>query len=258
MTAAPVRPLGAAGSISLEPLRPSRWTTPLGWASLVLVGATAGLGLALPRSQEQAEYSRLIAIHPPAAWASYFGIGLAALCSLLYLAKRNPAFDRANAASAEVAAVFTAITLATGSIWGRPTWGVWWQWDPRLTTEALLMAFLLGAVALRRALAPGSGRAVISAVFSLTTVGLLPIVHFSVTWWRSLHQIGTLASPAPAENADGAFIAAMLLGFVAFTVLSIWLVLWRSHVEALEEGAEDALLAEAIVARRAEARSPTS
>jgi len=239
--------------IPLDPLRPSRWSAPLGWASLVLVGATVGLGLALPRSKEQAEYSRLIAIHPPAAWASYFGVGLAAACSVLYLVRRNPTFDRANAASAEVAAVFTAITLATGSIWGRPTWGVWWQWDPRLTTEALLMAFLLGAVALRRALAPGRGRAVISAVFSLTTLGLLPIVHFSVTWWRSLHQVGTLAAPAPAENADGSFIFAMLLGFVAFTLVSVWLVLWRSRLEALEEGAEDELLAVALVDRRAEA-----
>jgi heme exporter protein C len=115
------------------------------------------------------------------------------------------------------------------------------------------MAFLLGAVALRRALAPGSGRAVVSAIFSLATVGLLPIVHFSVTWWRSLHQIGTLASPAPAENADGTFIAAMLLGFVAFTLLSVWLVLWRARVEALEEDADDVLLAAALADRRAEA-----
>jgi heme exporter protein C len=253
MTATPVQATASDARVPLDPLRPNRWTTPLGWASLMLVGATCGLGLALPRSQEQAEYSRLIAIHPPVAWTSYFGIGLAAVCSVLYLANRRPSFDRLNAASAEVAAVFTAITLATGSIWGRPTWGVWWQWDPRLTTEALLMAFLLGAVALRRALAPGHGRAVVSAIFSLTTVGLLPIVHFSVTWWRSLHQIGTFASPAPAENADGTFLAAMFLGFVAFTLLAAWLVLWRARVEALEEEADDELLAAALVDRRAEA-----
>ena len=91
-------------------------------------------------------------------------------------------------------------------------------------------------------------------MFSLTTLALLPIVHFSVTWWRSLHQIGTLASPAPEENADPSFIAAMLLGFVAFTVLSAWLILWRSRVEALEDAADDALLAGALADRRAEGR----
>jgi heme exporter protein C len=242
-----------ADRIRLDPIRPSRWSAPLGWASIVLVGATVGLGLGLPRSDEQQEFSRLIAIHPPIAWASYFGVGLAAVCAVVSLVRRSAAADRACAASAEVAAVFTALTLVTGSIWGRPTWGVWWQWDPRLTTEALLMAFLLGAVALRRAVTPGRGRALVTAIFSLTTVALLPIVHFSVTWWRSLHQIGTLASPAPEENADGPFIAAMLLGFVAFTVLSIWLVLWRARVEALEEAAEGVQLEEDLRARRAEA-----
>jgi heme exporter protein C len=253
MTSTPTRPSPAGERIPLDPLRPSRWSTPLGWAALMLVGATCGLGLALPRSKEQAEYSRLLAIHPGLAWASYFGVGLAALFGALYLARRSPRFDRANGASTEVAAVFTALALATGSLWGRPTWGVWWQWDdPRLLTSALLMALLLGALALRRSLVPGQARGVVSAVFSLVALALLPIVHFSVTLWRSQHQIGTLASPAPEENADGIFLLAMFVGFLAFTVLAVWLVLWRARVEALEESADDVLLAAAIADRRAE------
>ncbi len=229
----------------------------LGWASVVLVGATVGLGLALPRSQEQAEYSRLIAVHPPAAWASYVAVGVAAFAAVGHLITRRAAWDRVTIASLEVGAVFTAITLATGSIWGRPTWGVWWEWDARLTTEALLLAILVAAVALRRSLAPGRGRAVVTSVAALATVGLLPIVHFSVMWWRSQHQAGTLLAPDPAGNADNPYIAAMLLGFVAFTVLFAWMVVQRARIEALEEEADVMVLDRAIAERRAEARPAT-
>jgi len=229
----------------------------LGWASLVLLGMTVGLGLVLPRTQEQAEYSRLIAVHPPAAWASYVAVGTAAVAAIGYLVTRRPGWDRVTIASLEVGAVFTAITLATGSIWGRPTWGVWWEWDARLTTEALLLAVLLGAVALRRSLAPGRGRAVITSVAALATVGLLPIVHFSVQWWRSQHQVGTLLAPDPSTNADNPYIVAMLVGFVAFTVLFSWLVVQRVRIEALQEEADELLLGRAIADRRAERLGPT-
>jgi len=225
----------------------------LGWASLVLVGATVGLGLVLPRTQEQAEYSRLIAVHPPAAWASYVAVGVAAVAAIGFLVTRRGGWDRVTIASLEVGAVFTAITLATGSIWGRPTWGVWWEWDARLTTEALLLAVLLGAVALRRSLAPGLGRGVITSVAALATVGLLPVVHFSVEWWRSQHQAGTLLAPDPATNADNPYIVAMLVGFVAFSVLFAWMVVQRVRIEALEEEADGIVLDRAIAERRAEA-----
>ena len=235
----------------------ARASAVLGWASLMLVGATVGLGLVLPPSQEQAEYSRLIAVHPPAAWASYVAVGVAAVSAIGFLLSRRRGWDRLTIASLEVGAVFTAITLATGSIWGRPTWGVWWEWDARLTTEALLLAVLLGAVALRRSLAPGRGRAVITSVAALATVGLLPVVHFSVEWWRSQHQAGTLLAPDPSTNADNPYIAAMLLGFVAFSVLFAWMVVQRVRIEALEEEAEGIVLERAITERRAEGR-PTS
>ena len=224
----------------------------LGWASLVLVGATVGLGLVLPKSAEQAEYSRLIAIHPPVAWVSYVAVAVAALAAIASLATRRASFDRLNIASIEVGALFTALTLATGSIWSRPTWGVWWRWDPRLTTEALLLAVLVGAVALRRALPPGRGRAVVTSVFSLATLGLLPLVHFSVELWRSQHQRGTLLAPDPSSNADNPYLVAMFLGFLAFTVLYSWMVVQRVRIEALEEEADEVLLDRALAERRAE------
>ncbi len=228
----------------------------LGWASLVLVGATVGLGLVLPKTAEQAEYSRLIAVHPPVAWVSYVAVGVASVAAIAYLASRRAAFDRVNAASLEVGAVFTALTLATGSIWSRPTWGVWWRWEPRLTTEALLLAVLVGAIALRRALPPGTGRGVVTSIFSLATLGLLPIVHFSVEWWRSQHQPGTLLAPEPSSNADTPYLLAMFVGFLAFTVLYAWMVVQRVRIERLEEQADDLALGRAIAERRAERADP--
>ena len=236
------------------PRPPRRVSAVLGWASLVLVGAPVGLGLVLPRSAEQEEYSRLIAVHPPVAWVSYVAVGVAALAAIVYLVGRKPAWDRLTIASLEVGAVFTALTLATGSIWSRPTWGVWWRWEPRLTTEALLLAVLVGAIALRRALPPGRGRGVVTSVFSLATLGLLPIVHFSVELWRSQHQRGTLLSPDPTSNADNPYLAAMFLGFLAFTVLYAWMVVQRVRIEALEEEAEDVALGRALAERRSERR----
>ena len=238
---------------------PGRLLSPLlGWASLVLVGATVGLGLVLPETAQQAEYSRLIAVHPPVAWVSYVAVGVASLAAIAYLASRRSAFDRLNAASLEVGAVFTALTLATGSIWSRPTWGVWWRWEPRLTTEALLLAVLVGAIALRRSLPAGTGRAVVTAIFALTTLGLLPIVHFSVQWWRSQHQPGTLLAPEPSSNADTPYLAAMFVGFLAFTVLYAWMMVQRVRIERLEEQAGDAALGRAIAERRAERTDPAA
>ncbi len=235
--------------------RGGRGSAVLGWASLCLVGVTVGLGLVLPKSAEQAEYSRLIAIHPPVAWVSYVAVAVAALAAIATLATRRPAYDRVTAASLEVGALFTALTLATGSIWSRPTWGVWWRWDPRLTTEALLLAVLVGAVVLRGSLPPGRGRAVVTSIFSLATLGLVPIVHFSVQLWRSQHQAGTVLAPDPSSNADNPYLIAMFVGFVAFTVLYAWMVVQRVRIEALVEEADSLELGRALTERRGEGPS---
>lgn len=230
-----------------------RATTGLGWVTLVLLGATFGLGITLPPSVEQKDYSRLIAIHPGLAWSSYVAVGISALAGFLYLVRRDRRWDRLNAASIEVGAVFTGLTLVTGSLWGRPVWGVWWQWDPRLTTEALLMALLLGSAALRRAIEEPGARAVVSGAFSILLVPVVVVSYFSVIWWRSLHQGGSLASPDPGANLDTGYIVAMLIGFVAFTCTYAWLTIHRMRLEALEEAEEETALDEAITARRAEA-----
>lgn len=229
-------------------------TISLGLAALVTLGATVGLGLSLPATVEQGEYSRLIAIHPGVAWASYVSFGVTALASALWLWRRTraPHWDLIAGASAEIGVVFTALTLITGSIWGRPTWGVWWVWDARLTLSALMLALYLGYLALRRVPNTAVVRAQRSAVAALLAVAVVPLNHFAVDWWRTLHQGRSLAQVDPGNDLDGAFIGAMLLGFLAMTLIYAWLLIHRVRLARLEERLDAAHLSVALEARRGE------
>jgi heme exporter protein C len=236
--------------------RPAPATSALvGMAALLALATTVVLGLGLPPTLEQGIYARLIAIHPPLAWAAYLAFGVTAVASALWLWPRTRArrWDRLAASSAEVGVVFCALTLVTGAIWGRPTWGVWWTWDARLTSTALLLALFLGYLALRRVGGPLDVRARRSAVAALMAVADVPIVHFSVDWWRTLHQDRSLAQFTPQNDLDGAYTAVMLLGFVAMTLTYGWLLVQRYRVEVADERVETEGLDAALAARRAEA-----
>ena len=231
----------------------SRATRVMGALAVLGLGATVALGLTLPLTEEQREYSRLIAIHPPLAWCAYLAFGVTALASGLYLwkATRSPVWDHVAGASAEIGVVFTALTLLTGSIWGRPTWGVWWVWDARLTLTALMLVLFLGYLALRRVQDDVDVRARRSAVVGVLSVLVVPINHFAVEWWRTLHQGESLST----GSADGRFVAAMLVGFVSMTILYAWLLVHRLRVERLQQRLEAEGLELAIAERRAEAVS---
>ena len=227
----------------------------LGVGAAVALTATVALGLSLPETVEQGPYSRLIAIHPGLAWASYLAFGVTALASALWLwpRTRSQTADLVAGASAEIGVVFTALTLVTGSIWGRPTWGEWWVWDARLTLSALMLALYLGYLALRRVPADPDTRARRSAVTALLTVLVVPVNHFAVEWWRTLHQGRSLNQLDPGSDLDGSFIVAMLVGFLAMTLVYGWLLLRRSEVARREDERDDAALAEALAERRREA-----
>ncbi len=227
----------------------------LGLAALVSTTATVVLGLSLPTTVEQEDYSRLIAIHPGLAWASYVAFGVTALASVLWLwpRTRSRTADLVAGASAEAGVVFTALTLLTGSIWGRPTWGTWWVWDARLTLSALMLALYLGYLALRRVPADDDTRARRSSVAALLAVLVVPVNHFAVEWWRTLHQGRSLNQLDPGRELDGIFIGAMLLGFLAMTLVYAWFVVTRLRTARLEAELDDAALDVALAERRAEA-----
>ena len=228
----------------------------LGPTAAILVALTVWLGLFVtPPDAEQGNLVRLVYVHPALAWvALYVAFGTAALCSLLYLwpRTRSMTFDRLAAASVEVGVVFTILTLITGSIWGRPTWGVWWTWDARLTSTALLAVWFLGYLALRRVPADPHIRARRCAVAALFAAVDVPIVHFSVVWWQTLHQGATVLNPNLSPTIHGLMAWTLLLSFIAFTLLFVWMVVTRYRIETLREEGEDVELADAIVSRRAE------
>jgi len=215
-----------------------RW---LGVAAVVSVVATVWLGLwVTPPDAVQHDLVRLVYVHPPIAWVSlYLAFGIAAVSSVLWLwpRTRSPFWDRLAASSVEVGTVFTALTLVTGSIWGRPTWGVWWAWDARLTSTALLLVLLLGYLAVRRVAGAPEARARRCAVVALVAAVDVPIVHFSVDWWHTLHQNATVLNANLSPTIHGAMAWTLLLGFVAFTLVFAWMLAVRYRIEVLVEGA---------------------
>lgn len=231
-----------------------RVTRVLGAATLAAVAATAWLGLVVsPPDVTQGELVRLIYVHPGAATACYVGFGLCALASLAYLwpRTRSRRWDRLAAASAEVGVLFCAVTLVSGSIWGRGSWGVWWTWDARLTLTALLFAVFVGYLALRRTGGDPDARARRCAIAAVIAVVLVPVDHEATTWWQTLHQGDTLLRSNPSIH--GWQLVSMLVSFLAYALLFAWLLVHRYRVEVLEDRFEEEGFALAIAERRAEA-----
>ena len=235
----------------------NRTTRLLGALSLVTLAATAWLGLVVsPPDVVQGQLVRLIYVHPAVATVCYAGFGMCALASLAWLwpRTRSRRWDALAGASAEVGLVFCGLTLATGSIWGRGSWGVWWTWDARLTLTALLFAVFVGYLGLRRTGGSPEGRARRSAVAAIVCALVVPVDHEATTWWRTLHQGNTLLKSNPSIH--GWQLATMGLSFVAFGVLFAWLLVHRYRLELLEDRYETEGFAAALEERRAEGAAP--
>jgi heme exporter protein C len=228
----------------------------------VLGGATlAGLALLLayalvwsPADRQMHDSVRLIYAHVPSAILAYAGCAITTLASAMWLRRRSEGWWVLAGAAAEVATVFTALALVTGSIWGRPTWGSYWQWDPRITSTTLLLIMLIGVQALRRIdneSGHAASRGMRGAIVGLLLFPNIVIVHFSVDWWRSLHQTATITRLDP--TIEGTMLFTLMLGIVVFGLLFAWLLVHRFRVGWLEERVGAIGLDEAIVERRAEA-----
>ncbi len=223
--------------------------------ALALVGVAADVVLGLwvtPPDLHMGELVRLLYVHPPLAFVAFLAYGVCFLASLGYLwpRTRSLALDRLAGASAEVGVVFTALTLVTGSLWGRPTWGAWWVWDPLLTTTALLLVLYLGYLAIRAVPGDPEARARRSAIAALIAFIDVPVVYFSVSWWNSLHQLPSL-QPGKAY-VHGIMLFTLLLGFVAFALVYVWLVGHRYRLALLVDEEEREGLARELSARQAE------
>jgi len=221
----------------------------LGWASLGALVVLALFGLwGAPPDRVQSDAQRLMYLHVPAAWIAYLAFIVTAVGSALWLWKRtrSPVWDRVAGASAELGVLFTGLTLLLGSLWGRPVWGVWWAWDARLVTTAVLFFLYLGYLALRRVPGTPEARARRSAIAALIAFADVPIVHFSVTWWRTLHQKATVFDPELKAHIHGVMAFTLWWGVLAFTLLYVYLLDRRYRLECLEEGFEERELQRAI------------
>ena len=223
-----------------------------GTALLVFLGLVG-----TPEDEVQRDTVRILYIHAPAAWVAYLAFGVTALASALYLVRRTRSlvWDRVAGASAELGVIFTGLTLLLGSLWGRPVWGVWWAWDARLVTTAVLFFLYLGYLALRRVPAAADVRAKRCAIAALVAFVDVPIVHFSVTWWRTLHQKATVFNPELDAKIHGTMALALWVGVLAFTLLYAYLLDLRYRLETLEEDREAREL-EAAIADRVRGSAP--
>jgi heme exporter protein C len=140
------------------------------------------------------------------------------------------------AASAEIGVLFTALAIVLGALWGKPVWGTWWTWDPRLTTTAMLLLIYVGYIAVRRITDNPSRRARWSAVIGVVGFVDVPIVHLSVVWWRSLHQQSTVLRLG-GPQIEGSMLTALLVAVGAFTIVFAYLMAVRLRVGRLEERA---------------------
>lgn len=208
-----------------------RW---LGWVTVAALGAGLYLGLAwAPPDAFQGVVQRIMYVHVPSAWVAFLAFAVVAAASGLYLGTRQARYDRVAHASAEVGVVFTALAILGGMLWGKPVWGTWWQWEPRLTTTAILLA-IYGGYLLLRALVEDRDRAARSAAV-VGIVGFLdvPLNYFSVVWWRTLHQPPSVLRPGGA-SMDPSMLIALLVNAAAFTLLYLVLVRWRAELARLE------------------------
>lgn len=213
-----------------------RWL-PAAAALAVVVALVAAL--TSPPDALQGDLVRLMYVHVPAAWTAFLSYGVTLVAGLAWLWRRTPGWDRLAAASAEAGVFFTGLAIALGSIWGKPTWGVWWTWDARLVTTTLLFFVYLGYLALRRAIDDPVARARRSAVFGVVAFGMVPLVHFSVLWWRTLHQPPSVLRPAAPAMATSMLVP-LLLSVLAFTVVYALVVRTRMRLRAAEDALDAA------------------
>jgi heme exporter protein C len=207
----------------------------LGVAALAAVAVSAVLSLVVaPPDAVQGEVQRLMYVHVPAAWLAYLSFFVVFVASIAYLRTGRARWDRMAAASAEIGVLFTALAIALGALWGKPVWGTWWTWDPRLTTTAVLLLIYVGYLSVRRITDNPIRRARWAAVIGIVGFVDVPIVHLSVVWWRSLHQ-GSTVFRLGGPEIRGTMLVALLVGVAAFTLVYAYLMTLRLRIGRLEE-----------------------
>jgi heme exporter protein C len=214
--------------------QPPRSSPLLGLVAFAAVLTAQVLGFVVsPPDRDMGQLQKIMYVHVPSAWNAFLAFFVVFVASVHYLWLKRERSDLLAAAAAEVGTVFTALTLILGSIWGRPTWGVWWTWDPRLTSTAVLLVIFAGYLALRSFAEDPDRRARWSAAVGILGALNVPIVYMSVKWWRTLHQ-----TQSSAATVDPAYALGLRANGIAFALLLIYLVRRRYQIAIVERDTE--------------------
>lgn len=213
---------------------PSRSYEWLGAAALVAVVSAQLFGvLTSPPDRDMGHLQKIMYVHVPAAWSAFIAFFIVAVASLLYLWKGQEKHDLLAAAAAEVGAVLIGLALVLGSIWARPTWGIWWTWDPRLTLTAVTFLIFVGYLSLRSFVDDPERRAQWSAAVGILGALNVPVVYMSVKWWRTIHQVQSTRGTVDPEYALG-----LEANGIAFLIVLAYFILKRYRAAQLERAAE--------------------
>ena len=208
---------------------------------ILLIGVGLSTSAIAPPEETQGQAARLLLIHVPSAITAYVALGAGLVAAVWYLIRRSATADLTSAAAIEIGVLFTGLTLLTGMIWGRIVWGLWWDWsDARMLSTAVLFFFYLGYLALRRSIPDARIRAGRCAVLGVIGFVQVPIVHYSVLWFRTLHQGPTILRPDPANaTMDAEFARPLGWNTLMFLLVFLALLLVRLDLARLESTAAD-------------------
>lgn len=213
----------------------------LGWlaASFIALGLYFALVHAPPDAY-QGQVQRIMYLHVPSILTAYLSFFVVFVGSCLYLWKKEKRDDILAHAAAEIGVLFTGLTIVEGSIWGKPTWGVWWTWDARLTLTAILFLIFVGYLMLRSLIEDENRSAVCGAVLGIIGFLDIPLIHMSVYWWRTLHQPPSVLRPdkLPWENIHPALLVPLLINVAAFAILYFYLLSLRIRLGEMREEAK--------------------
>jgi len=221
-----------------------RWPWFGGFAFLFLIGSQLGGVLTSPPDRDMGDLQKIMYVHVPAAWITMLSFFVVLIFSLRYLWQRKENDDLLAASAAEVGATFNGLTLVLGMLWGRPTWGVWWTWDARLTSTLVLFLIFVGYLALRAFIDEPVRRAQWSAAVGILGAINVPVVYLSVRWWRTLHQVQS--SPS---TVDPMYVLWLRANAFAFMFVMIYFIRTRYQAARIERDAELAAQAAALGGR---------
>lgn len=204
--------------------------------SIVFMAALYAIFIYVPTEKTEGVVQRIMYFHIPSAWIAFFAFFIVFLSSILFLWKKEREWDIYAMASAEIGVMFCSLVLITGPIWAKPIWGTWWVWDARLTSTLILWLIYVAYLMLRSHTDPGSIRARYAAVIGIVGFLDIPLIHFSVLWWRTFHpQPKMITSQGLGAGMDFTMMISLLVSLAAFTLLYFLLLAQRVHLEKMKD-----------------------